>query len=232
MQITIVQGHYPPANPSGITVIIDVIRAFTTANFAFRNRTRVIHPVATAEDAFTLKQQFPHALLVGEINALPIAGFDFGNSPWQISNAILAERDIIMRTTNGIAATLNARHSHQVLVAGLVNAESTARFIQSQSVDQVVLVASHPTGDEDVACAEYMQGLLGGQGISLDDAIYRTRHAYAAQKFLDQSTPHLHAQDIDLAAASHANDGLVMAVKFEPRPNIYCLTKELPPAYT
>ncbi|MGB1222163.1 MAG: hypothetical protein ACPG43_11510 [Alcanivoracaceae bacterium] len=35
MDITLYRGHTPPANPDGITVVIDVIRAFTTAHEAF-----------------------------------------------------------------------------------------------------------------------------------------------------------------------------------------------------
>lgn len=220
MQIDIVRGHHPPANHDGYTVVIDVIRAFTTATFAFRNKANAIHPVATAEDAFVLKKQYPDALLVGEIEALPIDGFDFGNSPWEISNTELAGRELIMRTTNGVAATLNARHSKQVLVAGLVNAEASVNYLLAQHAERVVLVASHPTGDEDVACAEYMRGLLGGAGIPLEEAIERTRHAKAAAKFLDGRSPHLHPQDIDLAATSLGSDALPLIVDFEPRPSI------------
>lgn len=220
IEVVITQGHHPPANADGITVVIDVIRAFTTATHAFRNQVARIFPVATARDAFQLKAALPDALLAGEINALPIEGFDFGNSPWEISRAPLNGRDLIMRTTNGIVATLNAQNSQQVLVAGLVNAQKTVNYLLTQQPPKVVLVASHPTGDEDVACAEYMCGLLGGKGISLDEAIHRTKTAHAAQKFLNGSNPHLHAQDIHMAATSLGDQGLVLAVTFEPRPCI------------
>lgn len=224
MKIDIVRGHNPPENLQGCTVVIDVIRAFTTACFAFRNKVPLIHAVATAEEAFILKQQHPEALLAGEIDALPIPGFDFGNSPWEISTAKLAGRELIMRTTNGIAATINARHSRQVLVAGLVNAQVTAAWIQAHKFERIVLVASHPSGDEDVACAEYMRGLLGGAGISLEEAIHRTRHSLAAEKFIEERHPNLHIQDVDLAAASLGDHGLVMGVDYSPRPKICLLS--------
>lgn len=224
MQIELVRGHHPPENPQGVTVVIDVIRAFTTACHAFHQQASVIHPVFTADEAFALKQQLPEALLVGEIEALPIPGFDFGNSPWEISQTRLEGRPLIMRTTNGIAATLNARHSQQVLVAGLVNAEVTADWIKQHQFERVVLVASHPTGDEDVACAEYMRGLLGGDGITLAEAIERTRHASAATKFIERHHPNLHPQDIDMAAASLGDKGLVMGVSYRPEPQILLLS--------
>ena len=170
MKISIAQGHNPPHNINGITVIIDVIRAFTTSHEAFLGGASHIY--------------------------------------------------LIMRTTNGVAATLRARDSRQVLVGALINAEATANYIREQNPDTVVLVASHPTGDEDVACAEYIRGLLGGEGISLEQARERTRNAFAAKKFLDGSHPRLRPQDIDMAASSAGPDALIMGVTYEPVPRI------------
>ncbi|ASK35263.1 2-phosphosulfolactate phosphatase [Alcanivorax sp. N3-2A] len=220
MKIHIAQGHNPPHNVNGITVVIDVIRAFTTSHEAFLGGLSHIFPVSSSEDAFELRKQYPDALLVGEVQALPIDGFDLGNSPWEIRHTDLRGRHIIMRTTNGVAATLRARDSAQVLVASLVNARATARYLQAQAPDTVVLVASHPTGDEDVACAEYIRALLGGKGIDLQQAQQRTRNAFAARKFLDGSHPRLRPQDIDMASQDGGDDALVMGVTFEPLPCI------------
>ncbi|MED5389557.1 MAG: 2-phosphosulfolactate phosphatase [Pseudomonadota bacterium] len=222
MEVHIAQGHNPPHNIHGITVIIDVIRAFTTSHHAFRRGLRCIWPVANAEQAFALRDQhLPQALLAGEVEALPIKGFDFGNSPWEIDQADLRDRELILRTTNGVAATLKARDSQEVLVAGLVNAEATANYLRRKSPPIVVLVASHPTGDEDVACAEYIRYLLGGEGIPYEQARDRTLNASAAQKFFNGSHPRLRPQDIEAAAASDGAGALVMRVGFDPRP---CIT--------
>ena len=225
MQIEIIQGHEPPDNPDGITVVIDVVRAFTTAWYAFANGVRSIWPVATAEEAFSLQREIPGVPLVGEENALPIPGFDYGNSPLEISRARLPET-LIMRTTNGVRATLNARQSRRVLVCGLVNAEATVQAIRglaSSPDERVVLVASHPVGDEDLACAEYMLSLLGGPGIDLETAMERVRRCEAAQKFLRRLHPRLHPEDIHMAAESLGRDAFAMEVIFRPRPVIHRL---------
>lgn len=214
MSIRITQGHSPPPNPNGATVVIDVIRAFTTAHYAFVGGVSEICLVATADAALLLKEHNTSLLLAGEIDALPIAGFDFGNSPYEIRQSDVRGRTLVQRTTNGVIATLAARHSAAVLVAGLVNAEATARWLQQQDYQDILLVASHPDGDEDVACAEYLRGLLGGDGVSLEDAIRRTRQASAAEKFLNGSHPQLRAEDIALAAASAGTEGTVMKVQF------------------
>lgn len=221
MRIIISQGHHPPPNPDGITVVIDVIRAFTTAHFAFEGGLVRSHLVATADAALAMKLRQPDLLLAGEIEALPIEGFDFGNSPWEVSRVELCGRELVQRTTNGVIATLNARNSGEVLVGALVNAGATARYILARRPAQVVLVASHPTGDEDVACAEYLRGLLGGAGIAASEAAERTRNASAAIKFLDGRHPRLHAEDIALAArVGGPDDGRALRVHFEPEPCI------------
>lgn len=181
-------------------MVIDVIRAFTTAYHAFEQGANRIWPVATAEEAFALKQKMPNALLAGEVDALPIAGFDFGNSPWEVSQAELTSKPLIMRTTNGVIATLNAQPCAHLLVTGLASASATAKAITALAPSQVVLVASHPTGDEDVACAQYIKGLLGGNGISAEEAQERTLNAKAAAKFFNQSNPRLRPADIEMAA--------------------------------
>lgn len=212
MIIQIAQGHNPPPNPDGVTVVIDVIRAFTTSFYAFLGGAERILPVPTPEAAFRLRGQYPDALLAGEIDALPIEGFDFGNSPWEISHADVRGRTLIMRTTNGVIATLNARPCATLFVAGLVNARATARAILALAPPKVVLVASHPTGDEDVACAEYLSGLLGGLGISEEQAVERTRNAHAARKFYAGNHPRLRAADIEMAAHCEAG-GFAMHVE-------------------
>ena len=62
-------------------VVIDVLRAFTCAAFAFAAGAKEIILVQEIAEAFALKQKMPNALLMGEVNSFPIEGFDYGNSP-------------------------------------------------------------------------------------------------------------------------------------------------------
>ncbi|WP_197477492.1 2-phosphosulfolactate phosphatase, partial [Alcanivorax sp. HI0044] len=114
----------------------------------------------------------------------------------------------------------------EVLVAGLVNAEATANYLRKQNPPTVVLVASHPTGDEDVACAEYIRHLLGGEGITYQAARDRTLNARAAQKFFAGTHPRLRPQDIEAAASSEGANALTMHVRFDPQP---CITAQQAP---
>ncbi|MCI0521281.1 MAG: 2-phosphosulfolactate phosphatase, partial [Chloroflexi bacterium] len=69
----------------GVAVVIDVLRAFTTAAFAFAAGAEEILLTDTVENALDLRRRFPGALVMGEVGGLPPQGFDFGNSPATLS---------------------------------------------------------------------------------------------------------------------------------------------------
>ena len=64
----------------GVAIVIDVIRAFTVAAYAFAGGVHRMLLVRTVEEAHTLRSHIPHALLVGEVGGRLIPGFDFNNS--------------------------------------------------------------------------------------------------------------------------------------------------------
>ena len=73
---------------TGTVVVIDVVRAFTTAAFAFAAGAREVVLTDSVEEAFALRDRFRGAaggrltcLLMGEVGGEPIEGFDLGNSP-------------------------------------------------------------------------------------------------------------------------------------------------------
>ena len=71
--------------PAGrVVVVIDVIRAFTTAAVAFERGVTEIACVPSTEAARDLRRRHPGSLLAGEVNGLRPAGFDFGNSPYEL----------------------------------------------------------------------------------------------------------------------------------------------------
>ena len=82
----------------GLLVVIDVLRAFTTAAFAFSRGAQEIELVGTVEEAFLKKQKDPSLLLIGEVGGQPIPGFDFSNSPPEISLAVLSANPCVQRT--------------------------------------------------------------------------------------------------------------------------------------
>ncbi|MGB8984023.1 MAG: 2-phosphosulfolactate phosphatase [Anaerolineales bacterium] len=152
---------------TGLVVVIDVIRAFTNAPFAFSRGAREIHPVSTVEEALKLKAAIPNSLVCGEVGGIPPEGFDFGNSPTHTQELELSGRTIIQRTGAGTQGIVRSVSADVMLAASLVVANATVTHIRNLGADKITFVitgqAGDGRGDEDLACAEYFEALLRGQ---------------------------------------------------------------------
>src|SRR5512141_2681159 len=84
-----------------VVLIIDVLRAFSTAAYAFSRGAREIRLVSTVEEAIALKAQIPNSKAMGEVGGLPPEGFDFGTSPTRILEHDLTGITLIQRTGAG-----------------------------------------------------------------------------------------------------------------------------------
>jgi 2-phosphosulfolactate phosphatase len=158
-------------------VVIDVIRAFTTAAFAFAAGARDIITVGTVEEAFTLRDYFPGSLVMGEVGGERPPGFDFGNSPVALTQADLAGRRLIQRTSAGTQGLVRSLWADALLAASLVCAGATARYIQQQKPAAVTFVSTgnNPQVDEDDACAYYLAALLQGDAPDPDTLLQELR---------------------------------------------------------
>lgn len=173
----------------GLTVIIDVFRAFSVACYAVAGGVGRIHPVAAAEEALALKRDHPDWLLAGERHARKLTGFDFGNSPTEIRAADLAGRTLVHTTHAGTQGLRAAAKSDLVITGSLVNAGAICRYIQAQQPATVTLVRmgheARVRCAEDDLCAELIRARLAG--IEFDPAGIREqlRDAPSARKFFD-----------------------------------------------
>ncbi|AWY99961.1 MAG: 2-phosphosulfolactate phosphatase [Rhodobiaceae bacterium] len=195
------KGHGAIDGTHDIAVVIDVIRAFTFAKTAFDNGAERLLLAKEVDTARALAAANPNSLLAGEVDTLPIDGFDFGNSPAQIAGLDLMDCTIVHRTSNGTQMAIKALEcASHVLVTGLSNAQATAKEVANlaeNGAKKLLLVATHPTGDEDVACGDLLLSLLGQEGgITPDQAFDRTQASEAAEKFLDPAQPDYAATDL------------------------------------
>ncbi|MEM0911925.1 MAG: 2-phosphosulfolactate phosphatase [Pseudomonadota bacterium] len=215
MNVSIYQGNETlPLVAAEVTVVIDVIRAFTTSEVAFSKGVDKILMVKDTTKAFDLREGHPELLLMGEVDAHPIPGFDFDNSPWRLhqSDIDITGKTLVQRTTNGVKAVVNNFNPRYTFVTGFSNALSTAVFIKEHiSASGVNLIASHPSSDEDMACAEYMKALIEDEGANANDFAQRILDSSAAQKFFNGSDIFL-SEDIALCAEEKVNNLFVMEV--------------------
>lgn len=167
MNINILQLIEGAKVASGITVVIDVFRAFSTACYAVDKGIRRIYPVGDINQAYQLKEEHPDYLLVGERNEQKPEGFDFGNSPYQLINTPFAARTMIHTTSSGTQGIVNATNADEILTGSFVNAGAIVRYIRAKNPTTVSLVCmgyacEYPT-DEDTLCAEFIKNELEGQ---------------------------------------------------------------------
>ncbi len=159
-------------NASGITVLIDVFRSFTTIAVLFQYGLKEMILVDDIESARSLAKEYVY-LLIGEENGQMPCGFDLGNSPTEImkrGRVGIKGRTAVLRTSAGTRGAIAAsRHSKTLLLGSFVTARATARVIKeavSAKDIPVTLVAMGIDGNyssiEDTACADYLEHLLIG----------------------------------------------------------------------
>jgi 2-phosphosulfolactate phosphatase len=185
---------------TGTVVVIDVIRAFTCAAFAFAAGVKEIILVQETSEAFALQRKIPGVLLMGEVDGFPIEGFDYGNSPAALIDLDLTGHHFIQRTSRGTLGVVRSTRADMILTSSFCCAKATADFILDHTPDKVTFVITglgeNEIGDEDVACADYIESLLQGHQPVPEPYLTRVRESVIGQRFLNPSYPELPAEDL------------------------------------
>ena len=142
-----------PPQAAGTALVIDVLRATTTATTFLEHGAAAVMFAPDIATAHAARQSVgENVRLAGERGGVRVEGFDLGNSPLDAAAQDWTGHTVVMNTTNGTgAAHLAARHAERVLLACLRNAPAAAaRALESG-------------GDISIICAG-----TDGQ-VSLDD---------------------------------------------------------------
>lgn len=178
MQINILSQLEGAKQARGLTVIIDVFRAFTVECFLADMGVAHIIPKGPASECLDLKKAHPDYFLIGERKGIKLDGFDLGNSPSQlVTGPSLAGRTIVHSTSAGTQGVAFAENATEVLVASFVNASATARYIRKKNPDIVTIVGMGLNGnqnsEEDDLCASYIKALILGESPNIHEQIAR-----------------------------------------------------------
>ena len=202
MEIEILQLLEGAKKSNGLTVIIDVFRAFSTACYAFGNGIQRIYPVGDLDMAYDMKKQNPDYILVGERNEQKPEGFDFGNSPSQLLEANLLGKTMVHTTSSGTQGIANAIHADEILTGSFVNAGAIVEYIRGQKPKKVSLVCmgyscQFPT-DEDTFLAVYIKNELKGIPNDFPIMVEQLRNGDGARFFAPEKQEWAPAADFDL----------------------------------
>jgi 2-phosphosulfolactate phosphatase len=181
-----------------VAVVIDVMRAFTVAAWAFSRGVERIVLAATESEALALKESRPGWLALKD--GPPAAGFDAVNSPGLLRSRDLADRTLVQKTTAGTVGALAVADAPLVLCASFVVAGPTARFLRARDCGPVTFVVTGQGGqaDEDRACAEYIGQSVAGGDVEADPYLQRARNSRAAADLAGGLRSGYHPDDVDL----------------------------------
>lgn len=178
------------ADRTDTVVVIDVLRAFTTAAVGLAAGVASWELVGTVEAAHRRRDVDPGTILVGEVDSHVAPGFDHGNSPALLARA---HRDhgldgaaVVHRSTAGTQGVVRATRASRLLVASFAVASATARAVaKDASVSMCVTgIVGRRDGDEDRACGEYLAALLDhGPGVDHAPYVDRVATSIAAEYF-------------------------------------------------
>jgi len=208
------------AAATGTVVVIDVLRAFSTAAYAFAAGVSEILLVREVEEAEALRLQFPGVRITGEVGGRHVPGFDFGNSPSELMGADLVGRRLIQRTSAGTQGVVLSSSADHLLAASLVCASATAAYIRRLAPKQVTFVitgqrdSSAWDADEDAACADYLEALLKGEDAAPEPYLERVRNSPTGLLFADPEALHLPLPDLEYCLQINRFD-FVMPVRRE-----------------
>lgn len=187
---------------TGAVAIIDVFRAFTTAAVAFANGASRIIMVASVEEALSLRNSGRAQICMGEVGGHAPPGFDFGNSPFEISRLDFRGKTIAQRTGAGTQGILAARGADYLYAASLVTVSATAKALRSHGAQRVSLVAMGNNAatrtDEDELCALHLRNILEGRPGNAEAVRQMILAGDEIKRFQDPSDPH-HPRDLDIA---------------------------------
>ena len=191
MDIRILELIEGAKRAQGLTVVIDVFRAFSLECYLFARGAKEILPVGDINEAFALKREDQSRVLIGERHGKKCEGCDFGNSPSQTEGFDFTGRTVVHTTSAGTQGVANAVHASEIITGSLVNARAISAYIRTQAPETVSLVAMGTDGiksaPEDVLCAEYIRSLLNGEEFDIDARAKALRYN-GGQKFFNPDT--------------------------------------------
>ena len=213
----------------GTTIIIDVFRAFTTAAVAFDRGADKIILVAEVEEALALRHQGVGHLCMGEVDGSKPAGFDFGNSPYEVSQADLTGKTLIQSTRAGTVGVAAAAAADTVYLGAFVTATATVQAVLKASPALVTIVAmgwsARQRSDEDEQCGLYLRNRLQGRSPDPEAVRQLVLVGQEAQKFDDPLQPQYHP--LDRAMALHI-DRYAFALRVQREDDLLVARTDLP----
>lgn len=213
--MTMTGSRFVPAGQAadavGAVVVVDVLRAFTTAAYAFAGGARRIWLVDSVAEALACKADRPGTLAMGEDRGLRLAGFDFANSPAEIAAADLCGRELVQRTSAGTRGVVAAARATRRWCASLVCASATATAVGASGLGEPTYVITgwrddDRPGVDDMQTAQLIDRVRTGGRRDAAGTAQRVAGSSEAARTLSLGSGHVDPRDVELATRVDAFD--------------------------
>lgn len=158
-------------------VVIDVLRCTTSICAAFRAGAKGVIPTKGPGEAGDMWSKIgtDMAVLAGEREGKKIENFQLGNSPSEFTTETVDGKYVVMTTTNGTAAFVEASSANLVIACALTNISMVAEKVAGVDHDVAILCAGREGGFsiEDTICGGMLLDLLitrHGLNVEINDA--------------------------------------------------------------
>ena len=202
MNIQILQYLEGAKKAEGLTVVIDVFRAFTVGCYVMNNGASEIIAAGSVETAKQLRYANPDSIVIGERNERKVEGFDFGNSPTHIESYDFTGKTVVQTTSAGTQGLVQAKGADEIITGSLVNADAVITYIRQKDPSVLSLVAMGYAGklptEEDLLCAEYIRDVVQNQKTNLEDKILKLKEGSGSRFFDPANVNHSPPDDFFL----------------------------------
>jgi 2-phosphosulfolactate phosphatase len=204
--------------PADAVVVVDVLRSFSTAAYAFAAGARAIYPVGEVARALALRAELPEALTMGAApGGWPIPEFDLTNSPAALAARDLTGRELIHCTAGGVRGLTTWQGAPRLFAGSLVCARATVRQLRRLGAARLVLVVTGKwtdrDGDEDFACADYIEALLQDEAPAAAPFEARVRRSDFGRRFTGAPGTTHSAADLECCAVADRFDFALQVVR-------------------
>jgi 2-phosphosulfolactate phosphatase len=217
MKISILNLIEGAREAEGLTVIIDVFRAFSVECYLYANNAELIIPVSELETAFRLGRENHETILIGERNEQKVEGFHYGNSPKEILTVDFTGKTIVHTTSSGTQGIMNAKIADEIITGSFVNAEAIIKYISRKNPSKVSLVcmgySAEKRIEEDTFCAQYLYNNLKGLETDYNKMVQIIRDTSGRRFFDPTLSGHNPPEDFDLCLDLNRFNFIIRAEK-------------------
>jgi 2-phosphosulfolactate phosphatase len=122
----------------------------------------------------------------------------------------VAGKNLVMTTAAGVRGLQRFQQARHLYATSLVCGRATAEAIRATGAAEVCFVVTGEwvdrDGDEDIACADYIEALLRGELVAPEQFAERVRKSDFGQRFTAGTWPNLPLADLDIAAQADLFD--------------------------